>query len=171
MQKAVKERLDQVRQEADGGMADGVEKRTLSVGGEKVGEIAVTFAKEGWDITDRDSFEAFALDYGMARVERSIRPEWMESCIKALESEFEPDVLESAIETRVVLDGDWEKSVTKTDGAPTYLDSGMVIPGLEYRPKKEKETRVTGCRPEDVIPILRGLPGGMERALLGSSDG
>lgn len=171
LQKAVKERLDEVRAEADMNMGDGVEKRTLSVGGQKVGEIAVTFAKEDWAIVDREAFEAFALDYGMARVEKAIRPGWMETCVKALESAFEPEVLSSAIDEKVVLEGDWKKAVTKVGSDPVYLDSGMVIPGLAYMPRCEKGTRVTGCKPSDVVPILQGLPGGMEMALLGEADG
>lgn len=170
LQKAVKERLDEVRAEADEGMGDGIEKRTLSVGGEKVGEIAVTFAKEGWDVTDMEALSSFALDYGFAHVEKAIRPDWMETCVKALESSFEPDVLESAIESKVVLDGDWERYVTSVDGEPTYLDSGMVIPGVSRRPKRPKGTRVTECKPADVIPALRNLPGGIERALLGDGE-
>ena len=169
LQKAVKERLDEVRAEADAGMGDGIEKRTLSVGGEKVGEITQTFSKDGWRVTDLEALQAFALDYGFAHVVKSIRPEWMETCVKALEAEFDEDVLDSAIESRVVLDGDWERRITKTDGQPTYLDSGMVVPGVEHRPKAAKGTRVTGCNPSDVIPILRGLPGGMERALIGDA--
>lgn len=167
LQKAVRERLDEVRAEADEGMGDGIEKRTLSVGGEKVGEIALTFSKEGWDVTDAEAFEAFALDYGFAHVERAIRPEWMETCVKAIESAFDQDVLEGVIEERVVLDGDWERYVTQVDGEPTFLDSGMVVPGVARRPKAPKGTRVTGCKPADVIPALRSLPGGVERALLG----
>ena len=169
MQKAVKERLDEVRAEADAGMGDGIEKRTLSVGGEKVGEITQTFSKDGWRVVDMEALQAFALDYGFAHVEKVIRPEWMETCVKALEAEFDADVTSSAIEERIVLNGDWESLITKVDGEPTYLDSGMVVPGIEYRPKAAKGTRVTGCKPSDVIPILRGLPGGMDRALIGDA--
>ena len=167
LQKAVKARLDEVRAEADDGMGDGIEKRTLSVGGTKVGEIAETFAKEGWDVSDRDAFESFALDYGFAHVERRIAPDWMETCVKALESCFDADVLDDAIEERVVLDGDWEKRIEKVGDAPCYLDSGAVVPGLEWRPKRHKGTRVTGCDPAEVVPLLRSLPGGVERALIG----
>ena len=167
LKKAVDERLKEVRSGADEAMRDayeedGVEKKALKVCGEKVGELVVTFASDG--------FEEFAVDYGLASVKRSIRPDMMDSCIKALESVFDAEVLEEAVRETVVVSADWEKSMSRVGDAVCYMDSGMVVPGVEYRPKLAKGTMVRGCKPDDVVPILRGLPGGVDALLLGGSD-
>lgn len=175
LKKAVDAQLKDVRAEADDGMReayldDGVEKKALKVGGQKVGELIVTFASDGFEVADKRAFEEFALDSGLATVKREIRPDMMESCIKALGSVFEPDVLEEAVLETVVLSPDWEKAMNRCCDAVSYMDSGMVVPGVEYRPKLAKGTMVRGCKPEDVVPILRGLPGGVDAILLGDGD-
>lgn len=172
LKKAVDARLKEVRAEADEGMReayldDGVEKKALKVSGEKVGELIVTFASDGYEVADRKAFEAFALDYGLASVRRTIRPDMMESCVKALEGVFEPDVLDQAVQERVEVSADWEKKMELVDGAVCYMDSGMVVPGVEYRPKLAKGTMVRDCRPERVLPKLRAMPGGVDALLLG----
>lgn len=175
LKKAVDERLKEVRSGADEAMRDayeedGVEKKALKVCGEKVGELVVTFASDGYEASDRKAFEEFAVDYGLASVKRSIRPDMMDSCIKALESVFDAEVLEEAVRETVVVSADWEKSMSRVGDAVCYMDSGMVVPGVEYRPKLAKGTMVRGCKPDDVVPILRGLPGGVDALLLGGSD-
>ena len=84
LKKAVDERLKEVRSDADEAMRDayeedGVEKKALKVCGEKVGELVVTFASDGYEVSDRKAFEEFAVDYGLASVKRSIRPDMMDS--------------------------------------------------------------------------------------------
>lgn len=172
LSKAVKDRMKEVRREADLDLMDayegeGYEKKAVKLNGQKVGEHIVTFHKEGYEIADRGAFEEFALDYGMATQRRSISPEFMESAIKVLEQNFEPDVLDGAIVTETVISSDWDKAMERVGDAVCYMDSGMVVPGVEYRPKRVKGTMVRGCKPEEVIPALRELPGGMEALLLG----
>lgn len=175
LKKAVDERLKEVRAEADGSMKeayldDGVEKKALKVGDRKVGELIVTFASDGFEIADKRAFEEFALDYGLATVKREIRPDMMESCIKALEGVFERDVMKEAVRETVAISPGWEKSMSRCGDAVAYMDSGMIVPGVEYRPKLAKGTMVRGCKPCDVVPILRDLPGGVDALLLGGGD-
>lgn len=175
LKKAVESRLKEVRAEADNEMReayldDGVEKKALKVGGTKVGELTVTYASEGYELADKKAFEEFALDYGLASVKRTIKPDMMESCIKALEDVFEPDVLDSAVKEEVVISGDWEKKMTLVGDAVCFGDSGMVVPGVAYRPKLAKGTMVRGCDPKSVLPVLRQLPGGIDNLLLGDGD-
>ena len=175
LKKAVDARLKDVRAEADDAMReayfdDGVEKKALKVSGEKVGELTVTFASDGYELADKKAFESFALDYGLATVKRTIKPDMMESCIKALEGVFEPDVLAEAVQERVELADGWEKAMECVGDAVCYMDSGMVVPGVEYRPRLAKGTMVRGCKPEDVVPRLQAMPGGVEALLLGGGD-
>lgn len=171
MEKAVKDRIKEVRSEANENLLEayesmGVEKLALKVGGgTKVGEFIVTFNAEGFEVTDRAAFEDFALDYGLARVNRSIRPDMMESCIRALEGVFSEEVLAEAVEERVELNPDWEKAIYNIAGVPCYEDSGMPVPGLAVRPKTVKSTMVRGCKPVEVLPLA--FEGGAATLLLG----
>ena len=174
LEKAVKDELKATRAECDETLLDffeseGFEKRALRVAGEKVGEFSVTFNSEGFDIIDREAFEEFALDYGMATVRRTIRPDMMESAIRALEGVFEPDVLSEAIAEEVVVTPDWEKAMENVGGVAMYFDSGISVPGVVPRSKTIKGTRVTGCKPSDVIPRLNQIEGGAAALLLGGA--
>ncbi len=175
IKKAVDERIKHVRTDVDDHLKDaydddGIEKIALKVGGIKVGEILVTYQAEGFAITDREAFNGFALDYGLGTIKRTIRPDMMETCIKALESVFEPEVLAEAVQDDVILSKDWEKSMTPCGGMVAFMDTGVVVPGMVHRPKAPKGTMVRGCKPDDVLPILRELPGGVEQLLLGDPD-
>lgn len=172
LEKAVKDELKATRAECDESLldffeAEGFEKRALRVAGEKVGDFSVTFNSEGFDIVDRAAFEEFALDYGMASVRRTIRPDMMESAIRALSDVFEPEVLAEAVQEEVTLDPDWEKAMENVGGVAMYFDSGLSVPGVVPRPKTIKGTRVTGCKPADVVPRLNQIEGGATALLLG----
>lgn len=170
LQKMVKERLDEVRAEADEAMlraydADGVSKKALKVGGAKVGDYTVALAADEWEVTDRDALEDFALCNGFASIERAVRPEWRARALDIVEAEC-PE----AVEATVRLDSHWQSLVTGHAGLPTYLDSGEIIPGLRYAGRRPKGTQVRGCKPADVLPLLRAMPGGVDALLLGTGD-
>lgn len=165
MKKAVDVALKDARAEADDMLADayedmGVEKMALKLNGDKVGELLVTFTKDGFEITDegREEFEAFALDYGMAEIRRTIRPDMMESAIRALENVFSPEVLAETVQETVVVHPDWEKAMENVGGVVQYMDSGMNVPGVRVVPRRAKGTMVRGCEPDKVIPIVNQLP-------------
>lgn len=163
MKKAVESALKEARAEADDLLADayedmGVEKMALKLNGEKIGELLVTFTKDGFEISDEAEFESFALDYGMAEIRRTIRPDMMESAIRALENVFSPEVLAETVEERVVIHPDWEKAMENVGGVVQYMDSGMNVPGVRVVPRKAKGTMVRGCEPDKVIPIINQLP-------------
>lgn len=172
MEKALKDAIKAARAEANDFLMDsyediGVERMALKLDGEKVGEFVVTFNKEGFQVTDREAFEDFALDYGLATVKREIRPEMMESAIKALEDTFEPEILSQVVRETVVLHPDWEKAMENVGGVVQYMDSGMNVPGVAAVPKTVKGTMVRGCEPAKVFPIIAGLPEGFNGLLLG----
>lgn len=172
LEKLVKDELETVRRECNGILLEGyesmdVEKRALKVGGQKVGEFTVTFNKEGFEITDQKAFEEFALDYGMATTRRRIRPDMEQSIIRYLENNLDPEVFAEAVEEEVVLDPEWEKGMTRVGNLVTYLDSGMNVPGVEFRSRTVKGTRVTDCKPADVLPLMQQLEGGVTAFLTG----
>ena len=173
---AVKDQIKIARAEVDAGawaMYEdmGVEKTAMKIDGEKVGEVIMTFAKEGWDVTDPAAFEDFALDYGFAKVRRTIRPDMADSVISALrDAGFTDEVLADVVIEETSVDADWERYVTNVGGVPTFLDSGHPIPGIALRPKRPKGTMVRGCKPADVIPMVNRLEGGMSALLLGEAS-
>ncbi len=166
LQKAVKVELDATRAEADASMLesyenDGVVKKALKVGGVKVGDYIVVLTSGDWAVTDADALEDFALTYGFAKTELSIKPECMAAAVKLIEA-TDPFMLAET----VTLDKDWKGYVANTGGAATFLDSGEIVPGIEPLPPRVKCTQVRGCKPEDVVPLLRQL-GGVDQLLLG----
>lgn len=172
MEKAIKQVKAKIRAEADDGLLGtydsmGVERLALKMGGQKVGEFAVTYAAEGYDVTDMAAFQDFALDYGFATVRRGIRPEMADSVINALRDHFDEDVVAECVYEEVAIDPEWERFIFPVQGIPTFMDSGMPVPGIRHRPKQVEGTRVTGCKPEEVLPIVGTLEGGMSALLLG----
>ena len=168
MEKIVKERKGELRGECDREMAeryesDGITNRALRVAGQKVGDYTVVFSKPGFAVANRDEFTEFALAYGFASEVRRIRPEYMARAVEIVSEEC-PE----AIETEVSVDSGWEKLMTRAGGGATYLDSGEPVPGVVYVPEAASGTRVTGCRPDVVAPLVRSL-GGIDNLLLGGA--
>ena len=168
LQNVVKERLDAVRDEADAAMVsdyieDGVTKKALKVGGAKVGDYLVILTKGTWRVVDQKAFEDFALSYGFARVDKSIRPEYMGMAIEMMED------VEGALEENVKVDVKWPNFITHKDGKAFYMDSELEVPGLEWASQRVKNTQVRGCKPEDVMPIVQQL-GMTPTALLSDSN-
>lgn len=166
LQKAVKAKLDEVRTLADVSLldsyeSDGVVKKALKVGGIKVGDFMVVLTADDFAVVDAAAFEDFALSYGFASVSSVIRPERMADAVAVLE-EVAPEVLCE----EVTLQGDWKKLLTNTGGVATFLDSGEPVLGVVVIPSRVKCTQVRGCKPEDVVPVVRAL-GGIDALLLG----
>lgn len=175
LEKLVKDRKAEVRAECDAEFADlcsefGTDKITLTVNGSKVGSYTMTFRPEGFTVTDREAFEDFCLTYGLATVKRSIRPTMMHAAIKVIEGSIEPDHWRDFIEEEVVVVGDWEEKLVNVAGKVLYADSGLEVPGVVFRPRTMKNTQVKGCKPEDVEPLIKAMPGGINALLLGGGE-
>ena len=169
LQKMVKARLDEVRAEADEALLadfaeDGVTKKALKLSGIKVGDYLVVLNSGKWAVTDTETFNDFALTYGFADVTRAIRPEYMNQAIEMMAKECPEAISES-----VKLDPKWENWVENVAGVPTFMDSGLTVPGIEYTGQTVKGTQVRGCKPEDVGPIIAKL-GGVDALLLGEPN-
>jgi hypothetical protein len=51
-----------------------------------------------------------------------------------------------------------------------FADSGLEVPGVAFRPRSVKGTQVRGCKPQDVEPLLKSLPGGVGGLLMGGAE-
>lgn len=169
LQKAVKQKLDEVRTEADASMLesyedDGVVKKALKVGGVKVGDYIVVLTADDWAVTDEAALEDFALCNGLAETRLSIKPECMAAAVKIVE-EIDPFLLTEEVR----LSSDWKKYLTNTGGIATFLDTNQAVPGVVPVPPRVKCTQVRGCKPEDVVPQTQRL-GGIDALLLGDGE-
>lgn len=167
LKKAVDDRIKEVREISDAELLEyyndyGAEKIALKLNGQKVGDFLITFSKEGYEITDRAALNEFLADYGLADILITPRQEYLEEVNEYLRDKYGEEALEQSIWPLK----DWDKAVYFVDGECVYEDSGMVIPGLEYKPRSIKNTTVRGCDPEVVLPIVRSL-GGVDQLLLG----
>lgn len=169
LQKAVKQKLDEVRTEADASMLesyedDGVVKKALKVGGVKVGDYIVVLTADDWAVTNEAALEDFALCNGLAETRLSIKPECMAAAVKIVE-EIDPFLLTEEVK----LAPDWKKYLTNTGGVATFLDTNQAVPGVAPAPPRVKCTQVRGCKPEDVVPQMQRL-GGIDALLLGDGE-
>lgn len=145
MKKAVEDEIKAARIECNAQLdylydEQQVEKRALFAGGVKVGEHSVTYEAEGYDVADRAALEEWALLNG-----------------------FATEV------TRVeMLDG-WQRYLERRGGRVFVVGTDMEVPGVEYRPRRKSGTRVTGCKPSEVLPLLRGIDGGAQALLEGGT--
>ena len=151
MAKAVKPRLDGAKAEAQRGLMDrfaedGTDRRAILVGGEKVGEVGVSFTKAAPAIRpghEREALEA-AIEMGLV--------DW----------------------TKVssVLVRDWQKRFSRVGDAVVEAQSAELIDWLEWQPSRAKGASVRGRAPEDVLPALTAKlgPGGIAALLEGASD-
>lgn len=167
LKKLVDDRLGPEREELDAEMADmfegqGVERAALRVGGEKVGELGVAYSPARFEVYDVEGMAETA-PY-LVREERRIAPEYMDAVLRHLETAFEPDVLDDMVETRLVPVEGWDKRLMWDADSACAInrETGEVVDGVAYVPRKVKRdrdgrivTRVTGCKPEDVAPLLR----------------
>lgn len=172
LEKWLKDQKAEIRREADAAFAElceehNTEKIGLTINGQKVGQYIMQFHPEGYNVTDKDAFEDFALTYGLASIKRSIRPEMTGAAIKVIEGAVDPEHVGDFVKEEVVLAGDWEEKLVMVGGRVLFADSGLEVPGVAFRPRAMKGTQVRDCKPEVVIPILQGMPGGVNSLLLG----
>lgn len=169
IEKAAAEKKKEIRAKCDEDLfglyeEDGIEKVAIKIGDTEVGKFILTFESDGYEITDREAFEDFALTYGLAEERKSIYASHMGVAVRLLEQE-DP----SGIETRVVVNKDWQDHLHHVGDAVTFMDSDMVVPGVRYVPKRPKGTQLRGCSFEAVAPPLRAL-GGIDALLLEGAD-
>lgn len=171
MQKALKKEGDASRKEADDAILrlfdeTGTDRVRVSLGDAEVGTFSLTFDKDGYEVTDKEAFDDFCIANGLAHESVSIKPEWMSKAAEELAVHYPDGVVAS-----VVLDSDAPKLFKRIDDSTFVIDgTNEVIPGIKPTPKTVKGTQLRGCKPEDVIPAMKGLGVGVEQLLLGDAS-
>jgi hypothetical protein len=92
------------------------------------------------------------------------------AAIKVLEGAMDADSVRDYVTEEVVVDGDWESRLAYVGGRVLFADSGLEVPGVAFRPRSVKGTQVRGCKPQDVEPLLKSLPGGVGGLLMGGAE-
>lgn len=131
-----------------------VDRINLMVGDRKVGTASRKTAKEDYKVTDADAFDDFALTYGFARVRKSIKPGWLGEVVQWAEENC-PE----AVDTEVVLDGDWKNFLNHVGDTVTFLDTAEIVDGVEYVPEQPtNDFVIRGCEWGQVAPAIeRGM--------------
>lgn len=170
IQKLVKAELDGCRADADADIkalyeATGADRMKVKVGDVEVGTLTLSFSKEAYEVTDAHAFQDFMLAQGLASVSKEIRPEYMHSVIQHVEEEA-PE----AIREDVTLSKDVQKLFRRVRDSFMLEGTEEVIPGIRPKPPEVIGTRMTGCKPDVVMPALQTLPGGVAGVLMGGME-
>lgn len=170
LSKAVRASLEEARIEADQEAyalyeGFGSDRIKIEMGGVEVGTLSLTFSKDAYEVVDREAFEDFCLANGLGRLEKSIRPEYMPAVLASLSHSIPEALTES-----FVLDKGADKLMRRVGEAFVIEGTDEVVPGISPKPITVTGTRVTGCKPDVVLPTLSALPGGVESLLLGGGS-
>lgn len=170
LEKGLKAQSKETRAEADDEIIrlyedTGADRVKVKIGDVEIGTFTVCFSKDSYTVTDAEAFHDFCLCNGLAHVKKSIRPDRMHEAISRIEQEH-PD----AIESQVVVRDDLSKILKRVDDVLVIEGTNEVVPGITPVPKSVSETRMTGCKPENVLAALSALPGGVEKLLMGGGD-
>ena len=151
VQKALESELKAAREELHCWMVDSdSERTTLRIGDIEVGKATRRMPKAEPEIFIQADFEEFALEYGLASERKAIDPAYMPEVIRMLEDE-----MPEAVKSEAVLDSAWKKRIQCRGGSCYLEDSDLEVPGLVPMLKPEGLV-VTGCKPEDVVPLIKG---------------
>lgn len=167
IQKRAKEMLDELRPEMnERALAEydenGVTKRAVKVAGQKVADLVVPESKPDFAIVD-GSFQEFAKDYGLGRMELSVKDPYEAAKVLAAEH---PDM----VEERFAYSNDWKDSMEWDGERVTFRDSGMEVPGVAYMGPQPKSPTLRGLKWESVAKALKSLPGGAAGLLEGDAE-
>lgn len=170
IQKLVKAELDGCRADADADIkalyeTTGADRMKVKVGDVEVGTLTLCFAKEAYEVTDSDAFRDFMLAQGLAGERKVIRQAYMPKAI-ALMEEHCPE----GIEKSVALSEDASKFLKRAGAAFVLEGTTEVVPGIRPKPATVTGTRMTGCKPDVVMPALQALPGGVAGVLMGGVE-
>lgn len=170
LQKAIKPEADQARNEANSALQElyeqtGADRVQVKLGEVEVGTFSLTFDDDGYCITDRETFDDFCITNGFAHEELVIKDGYKLQAAEELAVHC-PE----GVERRIVLDKGKDKLFKNIDGVFVVDGTNEVIPGIDPKPKAVKGAQMRGCKPEDVLPALKGLGVGVEQLLLGEAQ-
>lgn len=167
MEKAVKAAKEDIRADAEAyalGMSEeaGVDRFKLRFGTSEVGTVTVTERGDGYEVTDKEALDDFLLSYGLARIEKSIYPDWMHQAISWME-ENHPEGVRSEV---VPIKG-WDSQLEDLGGIFSF--HGEPVLGVSPAPKS-KGIVVRGCDPAKTMQAMLSANVTMEQLLLGGGE-
>lgn len=140
----------------------GSDRVKIKLGDVEVGSMTLCFSSEDYIVKDEAALNEFLLLNGLATEKTSIDPTYMVEAIARIK-----DDMPQAIITEIEPVKDFSKLIKRVDDSFVIEGTNEVVPGISPAPKTVKGTRITGCKPEDILPIVNSLPGTLDTLLLG----
>lgn len=168
VQKMVKAKLDELREQVDEQMRDrfeedGIDRQRLVLDGEEVGKVSLKVADEGWEVTDRDEFFNWLFDNGQLDETHTVKKGCEEEVFQRLSSY--PWLFDLHEEPKK----DFTRTFEKLGDSVIVSGTDVIVPGVAPCKAKPKGIMVTGCKPQQVAPIVARI-GGLDAMLLGDGS-
>lgn len=169
LQKMVKAKADQLREQVYDDMADayslgeGTERKGVVLDGDEVGKVTLRVDKTGWEVTDPIEFEAFMNDNGQMEERWTLKPEYVVEA-RARLKEY-PWMFDCELKPKE----EFTKLFEKCGDAVIVAGTDAVVPGVAPCKAKPMGITVTGCKPQQVAPIVARI-GGLDAMLLGDGS-
>lgn len=168
VQKMVKAKLDELREQVDEQMRDrfeedGIDRQRLMLDGEEVGKVLLKVADEGWEVTDRDEFFNWLFDNGQLDETHTVKKGCEEEVFQRLSSY--PWLFDLHEEPKK----DFTRTFEKLGDSVVVSGTDVIVPGVAPCKAKPKGIMVTGCKPQQVAPIVARI-GGLDAMLLGDGS-
>ncbi len=167
VKKSLDNELKRYRVDADNEVLElyegfGTDRVKIKLGDVEVGSITLCFSSDEFKVDDEAALNEFLLLNGLADEKKSIDPTYMVEVIARIK-----DDMPQAIVTEIVPNKDFSKLIKRVGETFVIEGTNEVVPGISPAPKTIKGTRITGCKPEDVLPVINTLPGTLDTLLLG----
>ena len=168
LQKMVKAKADQLREQVYDDMADAYSlgdggDKYVVLDGEQVGKVTLKVDKTGWEVTDPIEFEAFMVDNGQMEERWTLKPEYMVEAMARLKDY--PWMLDCEMKPK----DDFTKLFERCGDSVEVAGTNAIVPGVAPCKAKPKGIMVTGCKPQQVAPIVARI-GGLDAMLLGDGS-
>ena len=169
LQNMVKKKTDELRSEVYEEMStgykkgEGTERKGVVLDGDEVGKVTLRVDKKGWEVTDPIEFEAFMNDNGQMEEHWTLKPEYVVEA-RARLKEY-PWMFDCELKPKE----EFTKLFEKCGDTVIVAGTDAVVPGVSPCKAKPIGIAVTGCKPQQVAPIVARI-GGLDAMLLGDGS-
>ena len=167
MQKMVKAKTDEVRKQVEADMEarfaeDGTDRQRLVLDGEEVGKISLKVKEECYEVVDHDAFYDWLFDNGQLAQTHTVRKGCEEEVWSLLSDR--PWLFECKEEPKK----EFERTFERLGDSIVVSGTDAIVPGVVPAKAKPNGIMVTGCKPQQVAPIVARI-GGLDALLLGET--
>ena len=168
MQKMVKAKTDEVRRQVEADMnarfaEDGIDRQRLVLDGEEVGKVSLKVKEECYEVVDREAFFDWLFDNGQLVQTHAVKKGCEEEVWSLLSDK--PWLFECEEEPKK----EFAKTFERLGDSIVVSGTDVIVPGVVPAKAKPNGIVVTGCKPQQVAPIVARL-GGLDALLLGDAD-